>query len=249
MGSLNLVLLIGAGNQEIIIAVENLSSFDFNITGTITFNEGDPIDIALLIPSNKQEKFLKIPFDRINDYPHFELQIDKFTTQGHENQYDLKIKPKPKHFAKARLVSNWGLSGKSYTLWTPKDDASDPINIPKITRKPSYQADDLAYIPLGNLTEMAGFGRELDLHASAIFKNPKSVSPEVIYQRQLSEFATFIDRALRMNIDRVFIIHGVGKGRLRKAIHQKLSSNPHVKEFVNEYHSKYGFGATEVIFQ
>jgi dsDNA-specific endonuclease/ATPase MutS2 len=45
----------------------------------------------------------------------------------------------------------------------------------------------------------------------------------------------------------VYIIHGVGKGRLKEMIHARLKRHSDVEHFKNEYHERYGWGATEVI--
>ncbi|RME96879.1 MAG: hypothetical protein D6772_11235, partial [Bacteroidetes bacterium] len=57
----------------------------------------------------------------------------------------------------------------------------------------------------------------------------------------------YLDQAIRLGAERVFVIHGVGEGKLRDAIAERLRQNPQVVDFKNEYHPRYGFGATEVI--
>ncbi|WP_428409939.1 Smr/MutS family protein [Phaeodactylibacter xiamenensis] len=43
-------------------------------------------------------------------------------------------------------------------------------------------------------------------------------------------------------------MHGIGKGKLRDSIASRLIQMPEVRSFRNEYHHRYGYGATEVIF-
>lgn len=64
----------------------------------------------------------------------------------------------------------------------------------------------------------------------------------------MSHFEAFLSKAVRLGVPSVFIIHGVGKGVLKDAISQRLKQHPNVAEFRNEYHPKYGWGATEVFF-
>ena len=45
------------------------------------------------------------------------------------------------------------------------------------------------------------------------------------------------------------VIHGVGKGVLRDEIHSLLKTRKEVKNFVNQYDSRFGYGATEIFFQ
>jgi len=70
-----------------------------------------------------------------------------------------------------------------------------------------------------------------------------------ILQIQEDHFNSYIYEAVRVGVDRVFIIHGVGEGILMKRIKAILDNIKEVKEYKNEYHFKYGYGATEVVFE
>jgi len=61
-------------------------------------------------------------------------------------------------------------------------------------------------------------------------------------------FDRFIDKAIRLGVPRVYVIHGIGKGKLKNMIASRLIQIPEVQTFKNEYHPRYGWGATEVIF-
>jgi dsDNA-specific endonuclease/ATPase MutS2 len=41
----------------------------------------------------------------------------------------------------------------------------------------------------------------------------------------------------------------VGTGKLRDEIHEILKTKKEVRTFANQYHSDFGFGATEIFFQ
>ncbi|MBK6996084.1 MAG: Smr/MutS family protein [Lewinellaceae bacterium] len=69
-----------------------------------------------------------------------------------------------------------------------------------------------------------------------------------ILRIQLQHCHRFVEKAVRLGAPRVFLIHGVGEGKLKDAIAEQLRANPYVVKFKNEYHHKYGYGATEVIF-
>jgi dsDNA-specific endonuclease/ATPase MutS2 len=72
------------------------------------------------------------------------------------------------------------------------------------------------------------------------------MTPAQILQLQLQVFEEYLNNAIRLGIPKVYIIHGLGKGRLRNDIQKRLSRNPYVRMFQNQHHHKYGFGATEV---
>lgn len=66
---------------------------------------------------------------------------------------------------------------------------------------------------------------------------------------QLDFFEKELDRCLMLNIDNVYVIHGIGEGILKREVHNILKSHPHVSEYINEYHPSYGWGSTKIIFK
>lgn len=99
-----------------------------------------------------------------------------------------------------------------------------------------------------DLQEKLEFEETIDLHLSALVEDPASVAKHEVLQLQLKAYDAYIDQALKLGVDSVFIIHGVGSGALKRAIHSRLHRTKFVREFKNEYHHKYGYGATEVVF-
>ena len=47
----------------------------------------------------------------------------------------------------------------------------------------------------------------------------------------------------------LIVIHGLGKGKLRVAVHEILSSTDGVVRYINEWKGGFGYGATEVFFE
>ncbi|MEO0732665.1 MAG: Smr/MutS family protein [Bacteroidota bacterium] len=99
-----------------------------------------------------------------------------------------------------------------------------------------------------NLQEKLAFSEQIDLHLDQLVEDPTKVPNHQVLQTQLMHYDNYIDQALRLGVDSVFIIHGVGSGALKRAIHSRLHRTKFVREFKNEYHPKYGYGATKVIF-
>ncbi len=89
----------------------------------------------------------------------------------------------------------------------------------------------------------------IDLHTENLDINTKDLDAKQILSIQLTTFEEYIENALIANLDYVYVIHGIGKGKLREMIHQKLKEIPEVSSFINEYHPKYGWGATQVFFK
>src|SRR5690625_2887426 len=252
MAACSLVLIHDPAQQTIRIGCENDTSYVFIVRGEITFNDRDPIGIDTSVGSKSKVEWQGFPFDWINDYPHFELEIERHSTLGHEETISRKIKTKPRHFINLKENIRWGnLSGRNYVLWNEvSKKKSGPIKIKtKKRKKGSSLPNRELYRVVRDLSELATIRREVDLHAESLFDDLSSVPPEDIFMRQMSVFRDYLDKAKRAGLDRLFVIHGVGSGRLKNEVARVLKYDPDVIDFANEYHPKYGFGATEVILK
>jgi dsDNA-specific endonuclease/ATPase MutS2 len=47
----------------------------------------------------------------------------------------------------------------------------------------------------------------------------------------------------------LYLINGIGSGKLLHEIHEILKYKKEVKSFVNQYHPNFGHGATEIYFR
>lgn len=90
---------------------------------------------------------------------------------------------------------------------------------------------------------------EVDLHIEKLEKNWKGLSNIAILAIQLNEFQRYLDLAITHKLHHMVVIHGVGKGKLKDEIHHILRQTPEVANFVNQYHARYGYGATEITFR
>ncbi len=131
--------------------------------------------------------------------------------------------------------------------------APHPTSLKALTKahlasKPRKQEPSLKKVERTNLHAKLGFDNTIDLHLPALVRDPASVPKDQVLATQLRYFENYLQMALKLGVDNIFIIHGVGNGILRKEIHKHLEKTPFVRKFKNEYHEKFGYGATEVIF-
>jgi dsDNA-specific endonuclease/ATPase MutS2 len=63
---------------------------------------------------------------------------------------------------------------------------------------------------------------------------------------QLRAFEKWLDKAELNYLKQLWVIHGVGSGRLKEEVHELLKHRNSVKSFVAQYHPWYGNGATEI---
>lgn len=196
--------------------------------------------------------------DDLSDRPEVHLNCQRITTEGLAAPVEKHLRIRAKTFFNARqAIPILGIEGHRFVLLEPLD-ASVQTPPPgtdlreyarQHTRKPAVQPLPHARpIDPYNVAELAQFSNEIDLHAEKLFPNYRELDRGQILHLQLAHFRAFLEKAMRLGISRVFVIHGVGEGRLREAIAEELRQHPGVWKFKNEYHRKYGYGATEVIF-
>ena len=99
------------------------------------------------------------------------------------------------------------------------------------------------------LLAAAEFPEALDLHIDKLVDNPKELQPEDMLALQLEHVSDYLERAIRLGIDRVWIIHGKGTGALRNRVHKLLSTMGDLEGYQHKYHPKYDYGATEVVLR
>lgn len=194
--------------------------------------------------------------DELNDSPEFEFEFRRITTEGLDGplQRTLKLRAKqffskittapilnrPVHLIKLVEPENTTHAGEKEDLAAYTKRQTRPTLLPNDTYSP--------YEPV-NLKESAEFIQELDLHLESLNPGGKKLSNADALKLQLQHFDKFIEKAVRLGAERVFVIHGVGKGRLREEIFTRVMKMPEIKSFKNEFHPRYGFGATEIILK
>ena len=89
----------------------------------------------------------------------------------------------------------------------------------------------------------------LDLHAPALGLDERRLASAEILHFQLREARKAIDLAMATHQYELILIHGVGKGTLKNELHRLLDQTKGVVSYVNEFDSRYGYGATRVIFR
>lgn len=97
-----------------------------------------------------------------------------------------------------------------------------------------------------DLMDVAAFEPELDLHAEKLVNDTSEFTARELYELQLQVLEDFITKSVEFSLKEVFIIHGLGKGKLKQGVDDFLRFHGDVKNYKNEFHEKYGFGATKV---
>ncbi|MFN7115291.1 MAG: Smr/MutS family protein [Saprospiraceae bacterium] len=192
-------------------------------------------------------------FDQLNDSPVFDMECQLITTAGVEKPMHKTLKIRAKQFFSQ--VKTAPLLNKPVHLFRVFENlqaaaqAEEKEDLKTYTQRNARPTNSWRYQKdQHEVEELAHFNPEIDLHIENLVENPKKLNKAEILNIQILHFERFIDKALRLGVERVFVIHGVGEGKLRDAISTRLLQMPEVKSFKNEYHPRYGYGATEVIF-
>lgn len=202
-------------------------------------------------------------YDDLNETPEVEIRIQRITTAGPDAPLDRFLKIRPKQFFNnlqtAPIINVLAHHFVLFDSFDPatagKGSASDDLRQytrQKIgDRRYSRSVSEPASTPYkaNNVEEFATFIPEIDLHIQNLTNGYARLDKGEILRIQLLHCDRFLDKAIRLGVSHVFVIHGVGEGKLREALAQKLRAHPHVAKFKNEFHPKYGYGATEVILR
>lgn len=231
---------------------------DWLFTIRLSFRDGIARTQNGKLPASSYQSVGTMLFDQLNDGPVIDIDCWRITTQGTSSKRHKTLKIKPKtFFNKQQTAPLLNRKVHLYLLFSPKDDGGAIAkargeDIKSYTRRrvqiPPDQDQD-TYNPFHEVVALAEFETEIDLHIEKLVNNPKKIKSNQILGVQLEHFERYLEEAIRLGVPRVFIIHGLGEGKLRNAIATRLMRHPDVKTYKNEFHAKYGYGATEVVFE
>ena len=89
----------------------------------------------------------------------------------------------------------------------------------------------------------------IDLHWDKLGLKFPSVLKDGVFEHQMQVFEKELDVAIAEGKTSITFIHGLGTGKLKNAIFAYLASHPCVERYNNDYHQRYGYGATKVLLK
>ncbi len=198
-------------------------------------------------------------YDELNDSPEVEIECWRITTMGTGNRLHKVLKIKAKQFFKSlKTAPILDKQVHLYRIFENIADSESPRYKKKTEDLKTYTKRSAAtpvksrsnLKRLGHEVEaLANFTTEIDLHIEKLVNNSSGMKNADIVRIQMAAFDKFMSQAIRLGVDRVFLIHGMGEGKLKNMIASQLIQMPEVVSFKNEFHPRYGYGATEVIFK
>lgn len=225
-----------------------LFTFSLYLGDTLKLKSNGKIDSMTVFPLGE------LLFDYLNEGPEVQVECWQITTQGTGKKVSKSFKIKPQQFfKKIRTAPLLNLKVHHYVLFENFDESTtveeDLQSYTKRNSRPIKYTSGLSKFDKSSVSELANFKPEIDLHIEQLTPKFEGLSNAEKIRIQLHHFDEFIAKAIRLGVPSVFVIHGVGKGKLRDEIATRLLQNPDVETFKNEFHPKYGYGATEVILR
>lgn len=213
-----------------------------------------------LINSNTAFPLGVMKYDELNDSPQLFFELWASSTEGRGQRFEKTVKIKVRQFLKrvkkAPVIHNEVHLYELARKLEPAKPSKSKESLSDYTNRLAKENHEEELIQnyyqakgVPDVRDAASFPRELDLHLDMLVENPKALTNAEKLNIQIEAFEEYIEEAYEIGLETVFVIHGLGKGRLRDIISSRLIRNENVKTFKNDYHPKYGFGATEIFFK
>jgi len=195
---------------------------------------------------------------KINQTSHFNINTLLEKEAFHELgiiSYNKKIKVQKKilpkvffnSFSKIPFVEKDGIL---ILLYQKKKGADNTNNKPVTITDVEKIRDQLMG---GNLKESKNIISDasdvIDLHWDKLGLKFPSVLKDGVFEHQMLVFEKELDVAIAEGKASIIFIHGLGTGKLKNAIFAYLASHPCVERYNNDYHQRYGYGATKVLLK
>lgn len=191
----------------------------------------------------------EIDFEQMNDNPRFEWRLEGVTKEPLKAEEGVtKIRPAKLFELINRLMQ---ANEPSFSIKLVDDFLPMPKEQAKVAIKPAPPrvVHDMSHIAGLNIRQDFTSYQVLDLHIEKLMPDIHGLSNAAIMEIQLGALQRAVQSAIVHGQEQMIVIHGVGSGVLRNAVHQLLAETPQVLRYSNEWLGKYGFGATEVIFK
>jgi hypothetical protein len=180
----------------------------------------------------------------MNDQPRFNWTLTDIANEAHKTEQGiLRIRP-AKLFEHVNKIMQGGEPSFSYVLTDTFSVKAKPEPASKI--EPVIRHAKVQAVTSRNI-EAARY--EVDLHIENLVSDVKGLSNAEMMIIQLETLQRYVQLAIVHRQERMVVIHGLGKGKLRDEVHALLKTTKYVARYKNEWSGKYGFGATEITFK
>lgn len=234
--------------EELKLHLVNHTSLNYKFTYKLHFFGKPDFELTNTVHPFEDFYLHDIPFEDLNDSPAFDFE---FTLTEPDKKkaphFEAAVKLKPKQFfARIEEVKQKNQATFSQLLFEkyPDKTEEDKVGLGPLAAK-GYKLYDASKAR----QHLEPARTVIDLHIDKLTDDWKSMSNYEILSLQLKTFEKYYHLALVHHQPTLIVIHGVGEGVLKNEIHDILRLKKEVKSFVNQYHPRFGYGATEIYFQ
>lgn len=193
------------------------------------------------LESGTGEQLFSLPKSELHQIKSFYVQVLSFISgKGHPHAPWIQELSWNKNRLTSRpsFLPSLGEEGWVFSLREDKQ-TKEVEQIPENTLQKVQQSD----------TRTPRLVPEIDLHIENLVKRPHELAPSEMLNIQVKHLEQALSDAITHNYAGMILIHGIGIGRLKAEVHQRLKASAHVKSFSQADPVKYGNGATKVVFK
>ncbi|MEO6404635.1 MAG: Smr/MutS family protein [Ferruginibacter sp.] len=186
-----------------------------------------------------------ISFENMSDNPRFSFEFslqqpDKKKALYFEAGLKLKAKQLFKRIEELQLKNEASFSYELFSIYPAKVE-EERIDLSRLNHS-GYRVYEA-----GKAREhMPAAQSVVDLHIEKLTDNWKDLKSFEMLTMQLNSFEKFYELSVAHYQPSLTVIHGVGEGRLKDELHERLKLKDEVSSFINQFHPLYGYGATEI---
>jgi hypothetical protein len=227
-----------------------INDSQFPIDFAYYFFTGDQIYFSLkkvMVPFN-YVLLHSIEYDLLNEMPSVQLEVRDVMNLNFNGKMDQKIRPQNffNKLSKTPIIQKETYQYRipTQSLHPKKEEKKKRVEFDREVLKQMMMDQ-----PMLKDKEVESPAEEIDLHIEALINDYSDMNASEKLQVQLSCFQQALDRTIMHHGHILYVIHGVGSGKLKNEIHRLLKDYKEVRSFNNNFHPRYGYGATEIILK
>lgn len=231
--------------EKLKVYLINKNEEGYQFTYNLMFSGNSAFSLKNNIDGLSEFYLHDVAFEDMGEAPKFEFDFsltipNKAKAISHEVFFKLNGK---KLFKKVEETQQKNEASFAYELFThfPTREIPEKVDLSKLNGA-GYRIYDASQIK----DNLPAPRTVVDLHIEKLTHSWQNLTNFEILTTQLANFEKYYELALSHKQGMLTIIHGIGEGRLKEEIHDRLKLKKEVKSFVNQYHALYGYGATEI---
>ncbi len=228
----------------------NKTDLAYEFTYSISYSGRNDFEITSDLAPFKDFYLNDLPFENLNDSPSLDFEFRLL--KSNKNKADFceaiyKIKAR-QMFQKVEELKLKNLPSINHQLFDKYPDRLH--DAPPLLDMSSLTNAGFKVYDAGKARQHMEPARSvIDLHIEKIVSEHQSLSSFEMITLQLKEFDKWFHLSIAHRENSLIVIHGIGSGKLKEEIHEILKTKKEVKYFVNQYDKRFGYGATEIVFQ